>query len=123
MTYEADAPNVLVTVLSAESQSLGELLAHDVAVEQLDSGARLLQLVKDQLRNGSLAGTWQAREPERHPAVFIIIRVVGFHITVPPSRDNRTYERLTPKAKNFKLPLPTEVRLTRNPMIAPKSTA
>ena len=61
---EADAEDVGVTILLAESESLGEMRANDVAVEQRDLTAVLEQTADDDFCRRRLAGTAEARKPD-----------------------------------------------------------
>src|SRR5690606_25650318 len=61
---EADATNVGVAVFLAEAESLGEVRANDVAVENLNLGTAVFELLLKNVGDGGLARTGQTGEPE-----------------------------------------------------------
>ena len=61
----ADALDVGVAVLLGEPEALGEVRAHDVAVERLDHAAASLELRNHEVGDRGLARARQAREPDR----------------------------------------------------------
>ena len=61
----ADPLDVRVAVLLGEAEALGEMRAHDVAVEVFDDLAPPLQLGADDVGDGGLARAGKPREPER----------------------------------------------------------
>ena len=68
----ADPLDVRVAVLLREAEALGQVLAHDVAVEAVDEHAALLELGGDEAGDRRLAGGRQAREPDDEAAAHLV---------------------------------------------------
>src|SRR5919198_824718 len=64
----ADALDVRVPVLLRETESFGEVGAHDVAVQVFDEPPDVLEPTPDELGDRRLARAREPREPEREPA-------------------------------------------------------
>ena len=63
---EADAPDVGVAVLAAEAEALGQMRAHDVAVEERDLPPALEQQLGEHVGRRGLAAAAQPGEPHAH---------------------------------------------------------
>ena len=74
--HEADAADVDVPVFLAETQPLGEVRAHDVAVEHRHLPAVLEEELGQHLGRGRFAGAAQAGEPDAD--ALLVPRRVGF---------------------------------------------
>ena len=63
-TDKADAPDVGVTVLFAESQAFRQVGPDHVAIQQFDLGACRAETPVEDLRKGAFAGPGEARKPD-----------------------------------------------------------
>ena len=72
-----DPADIGVAVLFREAEALRQVLAHLVAVEELDPVAPLLQVRDHDVRDGALAGTRQAGEPETEAGSHRRAQVTG----------------------------------------------
>src|SRR5205807_1932344 len=74
---EADPPDVDVAVLLREAETLGQVLPHDVAIEQLDALAPGLEGRRKRLGDGALAGRRQPGHPDHTAPVRPYNRLPG----------------------------------------------
>src|SRR5207302_8973684 len=74
---EADPPDVDVAVLLREAETLGQVLPHDVAIQQLDALASGPEGGHQGLRNGALPGRRQPGHPDHAPAIRPCDRLAG----------------------------------------------
>src|SRR5919106_4490299 len=79
MRHERYAADVYVTVFLGESQPLREVLAHDVAVEDLYRYSRFEERLLNLVCNRRLARARQAGEPDDRASIPIRL----FHLALP----------------------------------------
>src|SRR5262249_44075148 len=76
---EADAADILVTILAAKAEALRQVCPHHVAIEDFHFGAKRAQPALQQARDRALAGPRKSGEPEREALMPVGRHARPFH--------------------------------------------
>lgn len=96
---EADAPDILVAILSTETELPAEVLAHRITVKQLGSDSARGKFLTDAARDGRFSCAAEARKPDSRTAT----RLMNCRNPECPVKSNQPGQ--------FHLPLPQNAEL------------